>query len=423
MALDVFRVSLGFAIDEADGTEAGHILSGSGAPGGDGAEQDDAPVGSIYLRTDASSTISVVYQKITDTNAAADWVQSASKDYVDNLVNGLSWREPVLVRDNTTYADITAAETAANVGDTVDGVTITVGDRLLFTDLTTGDENVYIVSGSSGNWTFTEDDNAATDGDAVLVQEGTSADQQWVYDGTNWVQFGGASSNAELGFIRTFIGKTAAGAETPTYSSTNIVTTGDSLETAIGDLDAAMGDQTYTEQNYVTNGQTFTASIDALDINLQDAFDAIGDRTYTEQNFVTDGQSLTASIDALDIALGDVVSLETVSATGINSPTTIDTVLVDDVRASKWFVYAFDEGDPSQIRAEEVWATHDGTASADATEVDFNRTSRLRINGNISGFDIEVVLAGTGASQTMGLEIDANDTVTVYATRLDVVTP
>jgi hypothetical protein len=420
MALDLYRVSLGFAIDEDDGTEAGHILSGSGAPGGDGAEQDDAPVGSIFLRTDASSTISVVYQKITDTNATADWVQSASKDYVDNLINGLSWREPVLVLDSTTYADITAAETAANVGDTVDGVTITVGDRLLFTDLTTGNENVYEVSGSSGNWTFTEDSNTATDGDAVLVQEGTNADQQWVYDGTDWVQFGGASSNAELGFIRTFIGKSAAGSETPTYSSTNIVTSGTSLEAAIGDLDAAMGDQTYTEQNYVTNGQTFTASIDALDINLQDAFDAIGDRTYTEQNFVTDGQTLTASIDALDIALGDVTSLQTSSATGITTATTVDTVLVDDVRASKWFVYAFDEGDPTQVRAEEVYAVHDGTASADATEVDWNRASRLRLNGNISGFDIDVVLAGTGAAQTMGLQITSTDTVTVYATRLDV---
>jgi hypothetical protein len=420
MALDLYRVSLGLAIDEDDGTEAGHVLSGGGAPGGDGAEQDDAPVGSIFLRTDASSTISVVYQKITDTDSTSDWVQSASKDYVDNLVNGLSWREPVLVRDNTTYADITAAETAANVGDTVDGVTITVGDRLLFTDLTTGNENVYEVSGSSGNWTFTEDSNAATDGDAVLVQQGTSADQQWVYDGTNWVQFGGASSNAELGFIRTFIGKTAAGSETPTYSSTNIVTSGDSLEAAIGDLDAAMGDQTYTEQNYVTNGQTFTASIDALDINLQDAFDAIGDRTYTEQNFVTDGESLTDSIDALDIALGDVTSLETSSATGITTATTVDTVSVDDVRASKWFVYAFDEGDPTQVRAEEVYAVHDGTASADATEVDWNRASRLRLNGNIAGFDIDVVLAGTGASQTMGLQLSASDTITVYATRLDV---
>ena len=271
MALDLYRVSLGLSIEESDGTAAANILSGSGAPGADGDVQDAAPIGSIFLRTDASSSISAVYQKIANGASADDWVQSASKDYVDAAVNGLSWREPALVRDGTTYADITAAETAANVGDTVDGVTITAGDRLLFTDLTAGNENVYIVSGSSGAWTFTEDTNLATDGDALLIQEGTSADQQWVYDGTNWVQFGGASSAAELGFIRDFIGKDAAGAETPTYSSAVVVTQNGNLEAAIGELDAAIGDRTYTEDNYVTDGQTITASIDALDQAIADA--------------------------------------------------------------------------------------------------------------------------------------------------------
>lgn len=384
MALDLYRVSLGLSIEEADGTQAGDILSSSGAPGGDAAEQDAALVGSIYLRTDASSSISAVYQKITSTNSADDWVQSASKDYVDAAIDGLSWREPALVLDSTTYADITAAETAANVGDTVDGVTIAADDRLLFTDLTTGNENVYIVSGSTGAWTFTEDTNLATDGDAILVQEGTSADQQWVYDGTNWVQFGGASSAAELAFIRAFIGKDAAGAETPTYSTTNIVSDGTSLETAIGALDGA-----------------------------------IGDRTYTEDNFVTDGQTITASIDALDQALADVGVVRT-TATGVTTSTVIDSVPVDEYQAAKWFVMLYDEGDTDQKQGMEVFAINDGTLAADATDVDFNRSSRLRLNGNITGDQVTVVLNGTGAAQTMDLVVTSTDTVTVHATRIDV---
>ena len=489
MALDLYRVSLGLSIEEADGTQAADILSGSGAPGADAAEQDAASIGSIFLRTDASSSISAVYQKIAAGNSVDDWVQSASKDYVDAAVNGLSWREPALVRDGTAYADITAAETAANVGDTVDGVTIVAGSRLLFTNianyntiaaqdetdfdgtgangtfvggdgaggtayspadtitlsdgtvitvgavdgngdvtqftvttistsafsngatLTQGStsgtgtgftltpgganqvqenaapadpNNIYIVSGSTGAWTFTEDTNAESDGDAVLIQEGTSADQQWVYDGTQWVQFGGASSAAELAFIRAFIGKDSAGAEVPNYSSAVVVTQGNDLEGAIGELDAA-----------------------------------IGDRTYTEQNFITDGQTITASLDALDQAIADQGVIRT-TQTGVTATTVIDSVSVDEYQAAKWFVVLYDEGDTDQKQAWEVYALNDGTLAADATQVDFNRSSGLRLNGNITGDEVSVVLNGTGAAQTMDLVVTSTDTVTVHATRLDV---
>jgi hypothetical protein len=413
MALDLYRAAVGFSIDEEDGTRAASVLSGSGAPGGDTSFQDDAPIGSIYLRTDASSSISAVYQKIADTNATSDWVQSASKDYVQSVVNGMSWREPVLVLDETTYADITAAETAANVADTVDGVTIAANDRILFTDLTTGNENVYIVSGSSGNWTFTEDpDNAATDGDALLVQDGTYAESQWVYDGTQWTQIASTTNNAELAFIRAFIGKDAAGSETPTYSSAVVVTQNGTLEAAIGELDAAIGDRLYTNDNVLTDGQTITASLDAIDT-------AIGNRTYTEQNFVTNGETLTASIDALDIAVADAAP-KTAVATGVTTATTVDTVLVDEVQTVKWFVTVFDEADTDQKESVEIYATHDGTATSDATFADYNISSKLRLNGNIAGLDFDIVLSGTGAAQTMGLQITSTDTVTVNSTRIDV---
>lgn len=47
--------------------------------------------------------------------------------------------------------------------------------------------------------------------------------------------------DTELGYTHTFIGKSGMGNEMPTYSSTNTVSNGDSLETAIGKLDAAPG--------------------------------------------------------------------------------------------------------------------------------------------------------------------------------------
>ena len=62
MALDLYRITLGLALEAADGTDLGHVLSNTGAPGGDTAEEDDAPIGSIYLRTDASASVSAVWQ-------------------------------------------------------------------------------------------------------------------------------------------------------------------------------------------------------------------------------------------------------------------------------------------------------------------------------------------------------------------------
>jgi hypothetical protein len=509
MALDLYRIALGVALEDADGTARAAIITGTGAPGGDAGVQDDALVGSIYLRTDASGSISASWQKITDTNTAADWVQSASKDYVDAAITGLSWREPVLVLDGTAYADVTAVETAANVADLLDGETIAALDRVLLTniannntiaaqdetdydaagsngtfsagtlhangdvitmsdgstitvdlqaaglvteftittgsttpiadgatvtqisttgiginfDTTPGTNNttisspdlndIYIVSGSTGSWTLTTDpDNAATDGDATLIQTGTSADQQWVYDGVNWVQFGGASSQAELGYIRAFVGKTSAGSEMPTYSSTNYVTTGQSLEVAIGDLDAQVGTNASGISTNASNISTNASNISTNTTN-------IGDLLYTEDNYVTDGQTLTLSIDALDIALA-ANSLSRSITTTITGATSVDTLLVDDYQAAKWFIAIFDEGDLTQKFAAEIWAIHDGTASGDATEVDWNEVSRLKLNGNITGLDISVVLTGTSTAQTMDLQVTSTDSVTVHTTRIDV---
>ncbi|MCK5020420.1 MAG: hypothetical protein KAS32_25515, partial [Candidatus Peribacteraceae bacterium] len=127
MGLGLFEVDLGVGIE--NGTTEAHILQNTGLPGGDAAEQDAAPLGSVYMRADAeTNNLQFYYKWSIASNSAADWRVTASKDYVDAVAAGLSWREPVVVLDNTTYADITAAETAANIADTVDGVTIVSGD-------------------------------------------------------------------------------------------------------------------------------------------------------------------------------------------------------------------------------------------------------------------------------------------------------
>jgi len=206
-----------------------YIISGAGIPG-TVQTTIDAPVGSMY----GNLTTGEQYVKMTAGAGAANWDKVTRAADIVNMVSGQSWREPVVMSDTTTTTT-TAAITALN-SNTFDGQTVASGQRILFTAFTAL-PNVYIVSGVAGNWTLTEDTNAATSGDTVRVLFGVNAGQLWMSDGTawNWVD---ALTNTEEQFIRSYIGKTAPGAETPLYTSNNIIANGDSLVVATGKLDA-----------------------------------------------------------------------------------------------------------------------------------------------------------------------------------------
>lgn len=256
-----------------------------------------------------------------------------------------SFREPALVRQNVSTT-LPTATPATN--DTQDGVTITDEDRVLFSNLTV-DPNVYIYDFTSG--TYTQDTNEATDGDTLMIEQGTDAGRQYTFNGTAWVLTNQADFD-ELGFIRSFIGKTAAGAETPTYSSNNVVTDTDTLETAIGDLDAALG------------------------------------------------------------ASNVGVTLSAVSGTN-----TLDSVLVDNVAAVKWFVIC---RQGTSFKASEIWAAHDGTTGADAVDTDDTEYATVKKNAAISGFDITVDLTGAAGSQVMRLQVTSTASADWHATRIPV---
>ena len=312
MSLDLDRTVGGIDLISDDFSSSAYLLQESGLPGGDGDFQDAAPIGSVYMRTDVEANNLQFYYKWTNVNNNSDdWKVVTSQDYVDNLfqsiVSGISWREPVRVRDGNLYANAAAFP----ITGTIDGVVLSDQDRVLFSNVTTStDENVFIWTSGTTSWS--EDANVETDGDAVLVQEGTSADEQWVYDGVNWVQFGSGAAAAELGYIRTFMGKTGAGSELPTYSSTNLIIQSSNLETAIGDLDSGLGTGEITNDgsNYVLSDDLVWGAAGTLDITeaFNEINEAIGNRTYTEQNVVTNGETLVSSIDALDVAIGDILN-------------------------------------------------------------------------------------------------------------------
>jgi len=131
------------------------------------------------------------------------------------------------------------------------------------------------------------------------------------------------------------------------------------------------------------------------------------------------GASLTIK-SALQ-ALGDLhTQLRGVNSTGITAEADVDSVIVDDVKSVKWLVHAFEEATPANVRSWEVYALHNGTAGADATLVDHNSFSKLKLGSNFNAV-LVVDINGAAGSQIMRLRASSGSAgITVTARRMEV---
>lgn len=281
MSLDFFRVERGLQIDDLV-----TYLQGSGVPGLS-ADTDSAERGSVYTNVADGS----LWTKISVGTGTVAWQKMASEQYVNNAVGAtVSWREPVVALDNIATVVPTGTATQPVI---IDGVSVTNGQRVLFAAVVGGDgKNVYVYDQATG--VFVEDTNAETAGDAVYVQGGTSAGKTFVFNGTAWVQSDQASLD-ELGFLRAFVGKSAAGAEMPLYTSNNYVGNNTSLESAIGELDRVVGPNVNLG-NFVSPANKVQENIQALDTQLG--------ANVVAGNHITPANSTNANIAALDTQIG-----------------------------------------------------------------------------------------------------------------------
>jgi len=309
MSFDFFRIERGLDLD--DGSV--QYLQGLGAPGAAG-DTAAAPVGSVYTDNSDGS----LYTKILSGTGTDKWQKMASEQYVNNAVGAtISWREPAVVRDNVATTLPTGTATQPIV---IDGVSITQGQRVLFSALTGGGgKNIYVYDQGTG--TFTEDANQETSGDAVFIQSGTSAGKTYVFNGANWVQSDQASLDEE-GYIRAYIGKPTAGSVSPTYTSTNFVVQSSDLTAAVSALDAEFGPNV-SLGNFIDPAFKVNANIQALDTeigpnvtnggwilaansvnqNLQVLDTHLG-VPFLAGNFISAGQTVSAAVTALDVEIG-----------------------------------------------------------------------------------------------------------------------
>ena len=153
--------------------------------------------GNLVLAPNGTGSVSVNSAKITNVANPTQAQDAATKAYVDAVRTGLDIKDSVRV---ATTGDIALSGTQS-----IDGIAVIVGDRVLVKDQSIGLQNgIYVVA--AGAWTRSTDFNSSTNvtgGAFTFVEEGTAnADSGWVVitDGTinvgvttiNFAQFSGA---------------------------------------------------------------------------------------------------------------------------------------------------------------------------------------------------------------------------------------
>ena len=128
------------------------------------------------IATQAANSVAITGGSITGMSAPSGSSDVTTKSYVDDLVAGLKTR--IITRVATT-ANVNLSNALEN-GDTLDGITLATGNKVLVKDQTDATENGIYVVPSSGAASRDPDFNTVAElaGQLVIVQEGsTNADR------------------------------------------------------------------------------------------------------------------------------------------------------------------------------------------------------------------------------------------------------
>jgi phage-related tail fiber protein len=303
-----------------------------------------------------TAAVSLNSQKITGLADPTDPQDAATKAYVDAARSGLDVKQSVRAA-TTTNISLTGPQT-------IDGVSIVAGDRVLVKNQTTGANNgIYVAAAGSWSRASDADSNAeVTPGMFTFVEEGTAnADSGWVLtnDGTvtlgttalTFAQFSGA------GQITAGDGLTKSGntINVVTASAQRIVVNADSIDLATTAVAAGTyksvtvdaygrvtaGTNPTTLSGYgITDAQPLDATLTALagvTTAANKLIYATGSDTFATTDLTSFGRSLIDDADApaarTTLGLGTIATqaADNVSISGgsITNLTTFDGITVD----------------------------------------------------------------------------------------------
>lgn len=364
MASDFFRILRGLSIDESS-----EIMTGTGTPSG--ADQNIAPVGSLFLESDtATNQLNVWFKFQSTTSTVADWAQLASKGYVDTTaVSGITWKHPTVVAAPGTTSIPTGVSGNPIV---INGVSVTNGQRVLFNSLTVN-PNVYVYNETTGVFTVAPDlSTPAETGAATYVAGGTSeAGTTQLFNGTAWVLIDQADLTA-ISYLQTQVG-VGNNSNMPVYSSTNFVTQGASTVAAISQLDTELG-----------------ANVTSI----------AGSSIISPTNTINENIQSIAQNVANNSAEG--------SAMAVITSTQLDSF---PARAIKYLLHVEQVGSTSNVRAYEVFVAHNGVST------DLTRYAVLTFGTAPVGFDVTASLTG---GNTINLNVTSTTSVNVRWKRVSV---
>ena len=210
----------------------------------------------------ATASVDLNNQKITNLADPTNPQDVTNKRYVDAAVVGIDWKPSVRVA--TTEA-ITLATGLEN-GDTLDGVTLVTGNRILVKNQVDATENgIYVVAASGAPTRSTDADTAAeiTASFAVFVEEGTvNTDSGWTLTNNGAVTVG----TTELSFTQfTGLGQITAGAGLTKTANTLDVIGGDGITVNANNV---VIDRAVVVTKYATNVGDGTATSYTITHNL-----------------------------------------------------------------------------------------------------------------------------------------------------------
>jgi hypothetical protein len=303
-----------------------------------------------------TGAIAMGTNKITGLGTPTDATDAATKAYVDSAAQGIDWKASV--RAATTVA-VTLASDLEN-GDTLDGVTLATGNRILVKNQATGSENgIYVVAASGAPTRSTDADVAAelTSNFAVFVEEGTV--------------------NADQGYVLTNDGEITIGTTALTFTQF----------TGLGQIVAGTGlDKTGN-----------TIDIDSTVVTLTGT-QTLTNKTLTSPTLTTPdlGAATATSIALPDALVGSAL------ATASTSATTIDSWSATTYSSAKYIVQMKKAGN---IEVIELLVTVDGSNNVYLTEyadvisnTELGTTNAVYDSGN-------VLLQVTGAAADTAVKV------------------